>query len=213
MLKSKFIISVVLSAICVVQSCKKEVFDTAVPVEVDPSLNCDNVNYENSAKSIFEAKCNTCHGATNQGPGDYNEVDILKRDLAKIRGRVESGTMPPVGSPQLTEVETSAMLLWIDCGASFEGTVIDTTVTQDTTSNQLVYETDIKSIISTKCAGCHPNGGGPGDYSITSNVKEVMDNGKFEDRVLIRKNMPTGGLPQNELDKIQKWFDQGAKFQ
>jgi len=122
MLKSKFIIGVVLSAICVVQSCKKEVFDTTVPIEVDPSLNCDNVNYENSAKSIFEAKCNTCHGATNQGPGDYNEVDILKRDLAKIRGRVESGTMPPAGSPQLTEVETSAMLLWIDCGASFEGT-------------------------------------------------------------------------------------------
>ncbi len=202
MLKRRILLYFSILSLFCIQSCKKEVFDTTEPLEGDPNLECNDINYVTTAKSIFEAKCITCHGPSNVGPGNYNDLNILRSNLSSIRNWVEAGTMPPAGSPQLTEDEKASVLKWIDCGASFEGS-----------NDTLVYETDIKPLVLSKCASCHPSAGGPGDYSVSADVKAVVNNGKFENRVLIKKDMPPSGLSQSELDKIQRWMDQGAKFQ
>ncbi len=222
MLKTKVLIIVGLSGLILGQSCKKEVFDTTEPV-VDPSLDCKEINYDAGAKAIFEAKCIICHGETNAGPGDFRDPSKITNVLAKVRNRVEDRTMPPASSAQLTDDELDVVLKWIDCGASFEGTVVDTTdttttpmdTTNNTTPDTLTYEKDIKSLIQAKCANSCHGGSGPGigDFTNTAIFKGKVDSGKFENRILVKMDMPTTGpLPKEDRDKLQKWLDQGAKF-
>lgn len=72
----------------------------------------------------------------------------------------------------------------------------------------------IQPILDAKCAttGCHaPGGTGPGDFTGYTDTKLKVDNGSFENRTLVRKDMPpTGPLTSCELKKMQEWVDAGA---
>ena len=76
------------------------------------------------------------------------------------------------------------------------------------------YGESIEPIIAGKCAtgSCHVAGGtGPGNLENTSELTEMIDNGTFQDRVIIRKDMPKAGpLSPCEIQTLQKWIDQGA---
>lgn len=213
--KAKFLTAIFCcSALILVQSCRKEVFDTIIPPEITTPLDttkqddCNGIDYESGAKAIIESKCTSCHQAGGSGPGDYNKVDVLKANLQKIKqAAVTIDRMPPSGP--LTEEEKETLRLWIDCGGAFPS--------DNNRSEELTYEKDIKSLVESKCTACHQSGGsGPGDFTKTEPVKTVVNNGKFKNRVITQKNMPPAGSPQftsDELDKIERWLNDGAKFE
>ena len=71
---------------------------------------------------------------------------------------------------------------------------------------------DVSLIINTSCAvtGCHvsPTNAGGLDCSSYSAMKSVLDNGRFEQRVLIDQNMPPNGtLSTSDLDLLRQWRD------
>lgn len=89
------------------------------------------------------------------------------------------------------------------------------------------FQTDIQPIIAKTCSytGCH-SGATAGawvpasakDYTNYAGLKTAIENGKFEDRVLVKANMPNPQftfngpkeLSQAEKDMIACWLDAGA---
>ncbi|MBS1774289.1 MAG: hypothetical protein JST82_15640 [Bacteroidetes bacterium] len=76
------------------------------------------------------------------------------------------------------------------------------------------YNTDIKPLITTKCAisGCHGSNGlaNLADYAT---LKERADNGNIKKYVFTLQMMPPSGATQltdNEKAKLQCWLDNGA---
>lgn len=78
----------------------------------------------------------------------------------------------------------------------------------------MTWSLKVNSIITTNCAtsGCHvPGGRGNGDFTSYSGVKSKVDNGSMMDRVVVKKDMPQGGLlPDYERRVIECWISSGA---
>lgn len=76
----------------------------------------------------------------------------------------------------------------------------------------ITYTADVSPIINAYCVACHTSGGtAPGDFTNFNELKAKVDNGTFENRVLIQKNMPPNGqLTDCELEILQTWLDNGA---
>jgi hypothetical protein len=76
------------------------------------------------------------------------------------------------------------------------------------------YSTSIKNIMSANCttSGCHDgNSYGAVDLRTYNNIKPYIDNGKFNQEVIVDKTMPKGKtLSQGDRDKIKCWLDSGA---
>jgi mono/diheme cytochrome c family protein len=73
------------------------------------------------------------------------------------------------------------------------------------------YTADIKAIFDANCKSCHGAGSNKGDYSTYQKLKVSVDNGKFEDEVLVRQSMPRGSkLTTEQLSKIKCWIENGA---
>jgi hypothetical protein len=75
------------------------------------------------------------------------------------------------------------------------------------------YGDNIKPIIISSCtqSSCHEQGSSNGDFTTYAGLKEKVDNGSLEKRVLYDKNMPlTGALPLSERKKIKCWIENGA---
>lgn len=87
---------------------------------------------------------------------------------------------------------------------------IDTVVSYDTSElltklTCVTYLEDVQPLINSYCGNCH------GGYKTYSGLKAIVDNGKFEDRVLVQKDMPTNRtLSQEELTLLQCWIDDNA---
>lgn len=79
------------------------------------------------------------------------------------------------------------------------------------------FSSDIQGIINASCAysGCHVSGTGLPPLMTYEQVVVQIENGKFEDRVLVRQNMPPSNasgpteLTESELHLIRCWIDQG----
>ncbi|PCH66762.1 MAG: hypothetical protein COC01_07310 [Bacteroidetes bacterium] len=85
--------------------------------------------------------------------------------------------------------------------------------TTDCDSTKVTYCYPVKDIIASSCeSGCHePNGTGNGNFTTYSGIKAKVDNGSFENRVLVLKNMPpSSSLTTAQLQDLQTWFDNGA---
>lgn len=70
------------------------------------------------------------------------------------------------------------------------------------------YNGNIKGIINANCtsSGCHPS------YSTYAGIKNILDNGAFNSKVLQSKDMPKGNrLSDTELSEIKCWVDGGYK--
>lgn len=80
--------------------------------------------------------------------------------------------------------------------------------------SNVTYSNDVSAIINNSCAttGCHVSGGtGPGNFTEYNQLKITVDNGTFENRVLIQKTMPPSTpLSDCELQLLQAWLDDGA---
>jgi hypothetical protein len=81
------------------------------------------------------------------------------------------------------------------------------------------YQNNVEMIINETCAysGCHISGTtGIPAFSTYNELVEVIENGKFEERVLVQMNMPpqnaTGGpteLSEDQLNTLRCWLEQG----
>ena len=77
----------------------------------------------------------------------------------------------------------------------------------------ITFSNDIAPIIESKCAtsACHGAGSIVGDYTTYAGLEEKAQNGIMEREVITDRTMPKSGtLTQEELDKFQCWFDDGA---
>ncbi len=76
------------------------------------------------------------------------------------------------------------------------------------------FSNDIMPIIQGNCAttGCHVQGGsGPGIFVNYNGMMEKVNNGSFEKRVLIEKNMPPSApLSDCQQAIIRAWLKAGA---
>ena len=71
----------------------------------------------------------------------------------------------------------------------------------------------IKPIIDANCAtsGCHVPGTGRKDLSTYQGMKDIVDDGRLNDRVIIRQDMPPSGpLSKCDIAKIEAWIEQGG---
>ncbi len=84
---------------------------------------------------------------------------------------------------------------------------------QDCNTTNLTYDNGIKTLIDKSCAtaGCHVAGTGRVMLTTYPEVKVIVDDGRLEDRVLIKKNMPPGiPLSECEMNQLQSWLNAGA---
>jgi len=84
-------------------------------------------------------------------------------------------------------------------------------------ASQLRYNGFIKNIIDTRCASdgaCHgtPQGqNAGGEYLTYAEIKAKVDNGSFNNRLFVLKDMPQGSsLSDCELKKLKDWYNAGA---
>ncbi len=79
------------------------------------------------------------------------------------------------------------------------------------------FRTDVEMIINSNCAysGCHVGGTGLPVLTSYDEVKIQIENGQFEDRVLVRQNMPPSNasgpteLNDGDLNTLRCWIEQG----
>ena len=78
------------------------------------------------------------------------------------------------------------------------------------------FSTIIQPIFVTNCArsGCHVPGTGRKDLTTYSGIKDIVDDGQLEERVILLGNMPpTGPLNRCDITKIETWIKNGATDQ
>ncbi len=99
--------------------------------------HADPVTYDRNISAIFKAKCVQCHGGLiPQGGLKLNSLKNLKKGGKSgqviLPGNAEGSLMvsqfflpesdpkrmPPMGAPQLTDVEIEQIRDWIDAGAN-----------------------------------------------------------------------------------------------
>lgn len=81
----------------------------------------------------------------------------------------------------------------------------------------ITFSADVEQIINTNCAysGCHVSGTGLPDYTSYDGVVAQVENGRFENRVLLQQNMPPSNasgpteLSEADLFILECWIDQG----
>ena len=84
----------------------------------DPTCEGSPPSYAHDVAPIFAELCVSCHYAGSP----YSPTSLV--DYAKVQlssgsslGEVEACLMPPLGTPQLTEAQRTAMLAWLACGS------------------------------------------------------------------------------------------------
>lgn len=111
---------------------------------------------------------------------------------------------------QIYSVISAFILLSLACTKEESKTTNNTT--NNTTDTMVHFATSIKPLFDSKCAisGCHVSGAQSPTLSNYAGIK--ANTAKIENRVIVLKNMPGGGLTmaQADRDKIKKWMDQGA---
>lgn len=87
-------------------------------------------------------------------------------------------------------------------------------ITENCDSATITYNNYIKNILDTKCNSTYCHGGGaPGNFTGYVGTKASVNNGSFKKRVIdgVPSFMPPGNpLPQQQLDSILIWINQGA---
>ena len=74
------------------------------------------------------------------------------------------------------------------------------------------WDGNVANIVATGCTGstCHGAGSINGDFTAYAGIKPFLDNGSFENAVLIDRTMPqVGTLADSSLAHLQCWFEQG----
>ena len=83
----------------------------------------------------------------------------------------------------------------------------DTTTVSLCDTLTISYQNKVKQIVDANCIACHDQNSANGNFTNFQSLKPYLDNGSFENRVIVQKNMPPSGpLPQNSLDELSCWL-------
>jgi hypothetical protein len=75
------------------------------------------------------------------------------------------------------------------------------------------WSVSVAPLVAQRCSGssCHNAGSENGEIATYAQVKALVDNGKFRNRVLVLQDMPLGSsLDRCQLDMLKAWVDAGA---
>lgn len=111
-----FALGLVVSA-CSSNSSKSD--DTA-----DTAVDCAKDKAATFASLTGFDKCTTCHSSTLTGAGrsdapvgiDFDTYELAKANANEAVSELDEGAMPPAGSPQPTDAEAKAIVVWATCG-------------------------------------------------------------------------------------------------
>ncbi len=76
------------------------------------------------------------------------------------------------------------------------------------------WSASVSPLITERCSGssCHSPGSPYVTISNYAEVKSLVDQSKFQDRVLVLRDMPDGSsLTRCQLEMLQAWVDAGAQ--
>ncbi|MCB0495816.1 MAG: hypothetical protein KDC79_06750 [Cyclobacteriaceae bacterium] len=95
---------------------------------------------------------------------------------------------------------------------NYESLYPDANLACDTTN--VTFTNLVSPIVNESCAtsGCHVQGTGRVLLTDYSSIKAAIDNGTFQQRALINKDMPPSGpLGSCDIKKIEAWISNGAQ--
>jgi uncharacterized membrane protein len=105
-------------------------------------------------------------------------------------------------------------VLLVGLGACTKDNVEDLTPPGNTCDTDgVTYENTVKDIMTANCTVCHSPTGTANWLDLTTyqGVKNTVDNGLFNQRVLVLKDMPPSGpLSVCEQSKLTQWIADGA---
>ncbi len=210
--------------------CVHDPINPEMPIEPDEIVvsdcDSDSVYYENDILPIILANCTFqgCHiqnteveSVTNayydylkrkSVPGDPEAsklyTSLVTDNLSDLMPR-DKDTKEPFS---LGEEKIGKIKKWIEQGALKNGC-------SECGTTDFSFAGNINPIIQANCANsnaCHGEGSNQGEFTSYEGLSAVIENGLFEERVLVIKDMPKGGeLSECELSSIQKWINDGAQ--
>lgn len=227
-----FFFGLLFLSLFVVQSCQHDPYQ--VPVDsTNPPLTgiCDpdSVYFQNQILPILVSNCTQsgCHNAQDHEDGvvldsyqslittvekvsnnDWDENKLMK----VLRDNDPDDRMPAAPNSPLTQEQINLIGTWVNQGA--KNNACDENSGGCDVSN-VQYSTFVKSLIQTKCQGCHSGNNPQGSIKLTNyaEIKTVALNGKLYNSLTRASNwMPSGGakLDDCSLQKIQTWIGAGA---
>jgi len=117
---------------------------------------------------------------------------------------------------KLKNITSVSVLMLFVIGISWQGCKKDDPAGPECTLSNpdLSYTKNIKAILDQQCISCHVPGSGVagavGDFRTFEGIKTYLDNGKVLDRVVVKKDMPQGGvMSQAQRDSINCWIAAG----
>ncbi len=187
----------------------------------------DTVYFQNDILPIFQTNCakSGCHNAASHIEGiiltDYNNIvstgEIVggRPNSGKIYESIISSSssdiMPPPPDAPLTADQIAKILKWINQGAknNYCDAGCDTV--------NVKYSTQVKSLLSSKCTGCHNTASAGGGINLDNygGASTVALNGRLIGSVAHTTGyipMPQGGtkLSDCEIKIFQLWINDGA---
>lgn len=227
--KKTYVVVMGLTALLlIVFSCRHEILKElpSSPGNPQPTSGCspDTAYFVNNILPIISSGCTMsgCHDNVTHADGvnliGYANImryvspgNAAGSKLYKVIIKTDGDRMPPPPMPPLTAAQKLLIQKWINQGAKNNSCIgaCDTAV--------FTYSGAVKSIMDTKCSGCHnpANLGGNIDVSTYNAVRVVALNGKLYGSVA---HLPGySPMPKNsaklsdcEIRQIQKWVNAGA---
>jgi uncharacterized membrane protein len=190
----------------VYQSCT---YDTPVP----------SYCFQEDVLPIFVSKCSQsgCHNAIDKEEDldltNYNGimkgVKAGKPMSSECYTEINSGSMPPSNSVQLTQLEKSTIKAWIKAGA-------ENTANCNTCDSTFTYAARIQPLMDKWCVGCHSANysGGQYDLSNYNGVVKAVTNKRLLGSIKQQSGysaMPQGTSPISDCDiiAVTKWINAG----
>ena len=226
------------SALALIISCKHEVPGQADTGSSQPGGNntpppestcsADTAYFQQQVLPIFISNCSSagCHDAASHQKGivltSYTSIMNTggiragnpgnSKIYKKITEDDRDDRMPPLPRNALTQTQIDLLRKWIMQGAKNNSCQLASCDTSNVN-----YSGTIRSIISSKCQGCHSGATAAGglDYSNYEGVKAKVNDGRLwgaVNHVAGFSPMPKNGnkLSSCELSQIKKWIDEGA---
>lgn len=81
--------------------------------------NNTTVSFQTQINTILDTNCATagCHNGANGASRNWTIFSNVQTNASNIKSRTGARTMPPAGSPQLTQSQIDLIACWVDAGA------------------------------------------------------------------------------------------------
>src|SRR2546428_705613 len=197
----------------------------------------DKIDFTSEVKPIMESSCLSCHSGDKPKGGlrlDTRAAAMKggENGAALVPGKAQMSPlytstilppgddkiMPPKGDP-LSKEQTERLRLWIEQGAVWPNTVALQQVPRVT------FAKDIQPLLELNCVACHQEGHAKGDLRLDNKSDAFKDIVPFQpkkslvytsttlpldDDNLMPPKAKGGPMPQDKIDLLRRWIEQGA---